>query len=120
MKILAAQGDAHWQYYLGLVLIGQMPGQKNISEGLALLKVVARNNTKYSADAMRLLGSAYKSPDPELRDNELAYQWLYLASQQSIFKSTSGILPDRELSSAITPRRMKELEQSAPELLRNR
>ena len=144
MKLLAAQGDAHWQYYLGLMFIGLVSGEKNIPEGLALLKTVARSNNKYSADAMRFLGLFYKSPDFALHDNELAYQWLYLTSQQPQFRGVSFLLPGGEelttvtsqrmkeltqsprisVSAAfqgiITPQRMKELEQSAPSLLRNR
>jgi hypothetical protein len=119
MKLLAAQGDAFYQYYLGLVHIGRVAGEKNIPEGLALLKTVAQNNNRHGADAMRFLGYFYKSPDPALRDNELAYQWLYLASQQPSLQRAE-ILPEKELCAVIAPQRMRELEQSAPELLKIR
>jgi hypothetical protein len=120
MKLLAAQGDAFYQYYLGLVHLGRVAGEKNIPEGLALLKTVAQNNNRHSADAMRFLGEFYKSPGSALRDNELAYRWLYLASQQPMFKDISAILPDKELTAVIAPQRMRELEQRAPELLKTR
>ena len=144
MKLLAAQGDAHWQYYLGLVLIGQVPGEKNIPEGVALLKTVARSNNKYSAGAMRIMGLSYKSPVFALHDNELAYQWLYLTSQQPQYRDIPFLLPVgdelapvtsqgmKELAQMprisvsaafqgiIAPQRMKELEQGAHELLNNR
>jgi hypothetical protein len=119
MKLLAAQGDAFYQYYLGLVHLGRMAGEKNIPEGLALLKTVAQNNNRHSADAMRILGDFHKSPASALRGNELAYQWLYLASQQPSLQRAE-ILPDKELSAVIVPQRIREFEQSAPELLKNR
>jgi hypothetical protein len=120
IKLLAAAGDEHWQYYLGLILIGGVSGPKALPEGLAVLKKVALRNNKYSADAMRSIGNVYKQPDFSLQNFELSYQWLYLASQQPFYKGTTFLIPDEELSAVITPQRMKELESSAHTLLQDR
>jgi hypothetical protein len=120
IKLLAAAGDEHWQYYLGLILTGQVAGPNNPSEGLAVLKQVALRKNKYSADAMRFIGYLYMRPDTPLFDYELAYQWLYLASQQSPFKGTTYPLPNEKLNVVITSKRMRELESSANSLLQNR
>lgn len=119
MKLLAANGDMHWQYYLGLVYVGVLQGETNIPEGLVLLTNLAKlPNSK--PNVMRYLGQSYKKPSP-YQNHELAYQWLYLASQHPDFKD-QGItdLPDAELSAAILPQRRKELETSAKDLLQNR
>jgi len=116
----AGAGDEHWEFYLGLILIGQVPGPTNVSEGLAVLKKVALRNNKYSADAMRSIGYVYKRTDGESQNYELAYQWLYLASQRPPFKGTAVPLPDETLSGAISSQRMKELERGASQLLRDR
>jgi len=117
IKLLAAEGDEYWQYYLGLILTGQVQGEKNIPEGLVLLKQIALSHSKYNAQAMRFLGEAYKKFNSPYQ-NELAYQWLYLASQQPSFKGGS-LLPDAQLTKTITPQRMNELEISAPKLLQS-
>jgi len=120
IKLRAAAGDEFQQYYLGLILIGQIPGPTNIQEGLAVLKEVARRNNKYSADAMRSIGGVYKQSNATHKNYALAYQWLYLASQQPPFKGTAHPLPDEQLNAEITPERMMELERSAPSLLQER
>lgn len=118
IKSLAAEGDEHWQYYLGLILIGQVPGEKNIPEGVHLLNKIALSQSKYNAQAMRFLGETYKKPNSPYQNNELAYQWFYLASQQPQFKGGS-LLPDEQLTKEISSQRMKELEISAPKLLQS-
>jgi len=120
IKLLAAAGDAHWQYYLGLILTGQVAGPDNPSEGLTVLRQVALGKSKYSADAMRFIGYLYMRPDTPLHNYELAYQWLYLASKEARFKGTGHPLPNEKLTEVITPHRMKELERSANSLLQNR
>lgn len=120
IKLLATAGDKHWQYYLGLILTGQVAGPTDIAEGLATLKKVALRKNKYSADAMRFIGYLYMRPDTPLVDYELAYQWLYLASQDARFRGTSYPLPNEKLSEVILPKRMQELERSANSLLQSR
>jgi len=118
IKALAEAGDEFQQYYLGLILVGQVPGPDNVSEGLKVLKDVASRGNKYSVDAMRFIGYVYLGSDFSFRNLELAYQWLYLASNLPPFKGTDILLPNTELSAAITPARMKELERNAGDLLR--
>lgn len=118
IQLQAEAGDAFQQYYLGLILIGHVPGPQNISEGIALLKKVARAGGKHSADAMRFIGEVYKRPNTSLQNYELSYQWFYLASQQPQFKGLSFPLPDAKLSAELSPQRIKELEQSASSLLK--
>jgi hypothetical protein len=120
IQIRARAGDDHWQYYLGLILIGGVPGPVNVPEGLAVLKKVALRNNTYSADAMRFIGYVYKEPDSAFKNYELAYQWLYLASQQQQTPGSTFPLPDEELSLVISPQRMKELERDAHRLVQNR
>jgi hypothetical protein len=120
IQIRARAGDDHWQYYLGLILIGNVSGPANVPEGLAVLKEVALRNNKYSADAMRFIGYMYKKPTSAFRNYELAYQWLYLASQRQSTPGSTFPLPDEELNQVISPQRMKELERDAHRLLQNR
>lgn len=120
IRSLAAAGDEFQQYYLGLILIGQVPGPKNVPDGLAVLKEVALLNNKYSADAMRFIGYVYKEAESSLQNYELAYQWLYLASLRSTQPGSTFPLPDEKLSSVISPQRMRELERRAQQLLENR
>ena len=121
IKMWAEAGDVHWQYYLGLILTGTVPGPKNIPEGLDTLKKVAiLHDRKNSAQAMRAIGWVYKRPGP-YQNFELAYQWLFLASHEPpVNEHSSGYLPDKELDAVIAPERMKELEKSALDLLQNR
>jgi hypothetical protein len=120
MKVRAANGDEYQQFYLGLILIGQVPGPTNIQEGLALLKQVAGRNNKYSANAMLSIGEVYRRPNSPIQNYALAYQWLYLASQQPPFRGTAFPLPDEELGKIINSERRKELERSAQSLLQER
>lgn len=121
IKLRAAVGETHWQYYLGLILTGKVNGPENIPEGLSVLKnLVMRNTRHYTADAMRAIGWAYMRPGA-YQDYELAYQWFFVACQEPPFnEGKCGILPDKKLNAVITPERMRELEKSASSLLKNR
>jgi hypothetical protein len=120
IRLRAGAGDEYQEFYLGLILIGQVPGPTNVREGLALLVKVAKRNNKYSPNAMVSIGEVFKRPNSPLQNYSLAYQWLYLASQTSPFKGTSYPLPDAQLSLVISSERMKELERSAQSLLEDR
>jgi hypothetical protein len=117
IQMRARGGDEHWQYYLGLILVGDVPGPKDIPQGLAVLQEVARRSNKYSTDAMRIIGYVYKRPNTPYQDYELAYQWLFLASRGSIARGSTYPLPDEELNSVLSPQRMKELERDAQQLV---
>jgi len=111
----------HWQYYLGLIFTGAVPGPPNMPEGLETLKKLALlHDREISGQAMRAIGWAYKRPGP-YQNYELAYQWTYLATREPSMNEYPGShLPDKELDAVITPERMKELEKSALDLLQNR
>jgi hypothetical protein len=120
IKLRAESGDEFQQFYLGLILIGQVPGPTNVEEGLAFLKQVAKRNGKYSANAMISIGETYKRSHSSIQNYEEAYQWLYLASQQPLFKETGFPLPDKQLNSVLTLDQRKELERNAHNLLQER
>jgi hypothetical protein len=112
---LLAKSDEHWQFYYGLILVGQVAGPKDVQKGLEVLQQVARRNNKYSANAMVSLGTIYKRP--AFKNHELAYQWLYLASRQPAYKGTEFPLPDEELNASLSQKRRAALEQTAPKLI---
>jgi hypothetical protein len=119
IKRRAEAGDESQQFYLGLILVGQVPGPKNLHDGLAVLKEVAIRDNKHSPSAMRTIGELYMQSGSPVRNDELAYQWLYLAAQRPPFKGTGYSLQDEKLNAAIPPERRKQLERAADGLLRN-
>lgn len=120
IKLLADSGEEFYEYYLGLILIGQMVGPQDFPQGLAMLKRVALRNNKFSNDAMRFIGYAYRDSEAPIRNAELAYQWLYLASKRKTNPDDTFPLPDEALNAEIGLERRLELEKSAPKLLQDR
>ncbi|MBK9394908.1 MAG: hypothetical protein IPN40_13870 [Uliginosibacterium sp.] len=113
----AMAGDAFQQFYLGLIQVGQVPGPVNLPEGVRVLSQVAKLNNRYSANAMVAIGRAYQRPDAAFRNDALAYQWFYLASQHTDFKGLGYPLPDQALSAALGAAQMQALEREARRLL---
>ena len=113
----AMAGDAFQQFYLGLIQVGQVPGPVNLPEGVRVLTQVAKLNNRYSANAMAAIGRAYLRPEAAFRNEALAYQWFYLASQHADFKGLGYPLPDQALSAALGAAQMQALEREAPRLL---
>lgn len=113
----AMAGDLFQQFYLGLIQVGQVPGPVDLPEGVRLLTQVAKLNNRYSANAMVAIGRAYQRPDVAFRNDALAYQWFYLASQHADFKGQGYPLPDKALSAALGTAQRQALEREAPRLL---
>lgn len=113
----AMAGDLFQQFYLGLIQVGQVPGPVNLPEGVRVLTQVAKLNNRYSANAMVAIGRAYQRPDAAFRNEALAYQWFYLASQHADFKGQGYPLPDKALSAALGTAQRQALEREAPRLL---
>lgn len=130
MKLLAAQGDAYWQFYVGMQLIwGFNPAggdytayaekRRGNSEGIKLLQSAARSkHPSASANAMNQLSRIYQSRDYGIQDYELAYQWAFLASQQELYKGSYYFA--KEFNTLISQNRQKELQGHAAELLQDR
>jgi TPR repeat protein len=130
MKLLAADGDGYWQFYVGLQLVnGFNPAggdyrayeerRKGNAEGVRLLQSAARSkHSNASANAMNALSKIYLSKDYGVQNYELAYQWSFLASKQSLFKHE--YIFDSDLVSKILPERIEELQDNAAGLLQNR
>ena len=133
MKLLAAQGDAYWQFYVGVQLVnGFDPNggdytaysatRKGNPEGIKLLRSAATSgHSVASANAMNTLGKFYlpkEGLDIGLPNYELAYQWQFLASKQPLF--SSGYTIDPILYEHFSPERMIELQKHAQNLLQNR
>lgn len=113
----AMAGDAFQLFYLGLIQVGQVPGPVNLPEGVRVLTQVAKLNNRYSANAMVAIGRAYQQADTAFRNDALAYQWFYLASQHADFKGQGYPLPDKALSAALDTAHMQALEREALRLL---
>lgn len=128
MNQLAKEGDAYWQYYVGLQLInGFEPAggdhtawldkRKGNPPGIQLLHAAARSkHVVASANAMNQLSIVHRSHVYGRKDLELSYQWAVLASQQELFKAGYVFAP--EYDEQIAPARQKELQMRAAELLR--
>lgn len=127
MKTLAANGDAYWQFYVGLQLINGFPwtggdataynpahrGQPN---GLRLLQTAARSSRPATAaNAMNALARFYLSGAHGPDKDALAYQWQYLASRQPLFTGTYVFDPG--LLRRLPAKRRLALEAEAHELL---
>lgn len=130
MNLLAKNGDAWYQFYVGLQLIdGFDPNagsngaydakKKGNPEGIALLRAAARTDHRTaSANAMNLLGRVYLSEEYGVRDLALAYQWHYLASRQPLF--ADGFVFDERFARSLSPERMARLRKTAGRLLESR
>jgi hypothetical protein len=136
IKLRATAGEEHWQYYLGLIDLGLVPGPQNIPEGLALLTEMAAHSTHYSSNSMSSIGVFYKNTKTSYKNYEISYQWFYLASDKnseqayerfylasqmwSLKDGEKVFLHNENTNAAISPERRKELEHSAPNLLQHR
>lgn len=130
MNLLAKDGDAWYQFYVGLQLIDGFdpsvgpngayePKKRGNPEGIALLRAAARaEHRTASANAMNALGRVYLSDDYGVRDLALAYQWHYLASQQPLF--ADGFVFDERFARSLSPEDMVRLRKSAGALLEPR
>lgn len=127
MNALAAEGDAYWQFYVGLQLINGFPqaggdafaydpAQRGNPEGLRLLRAAARSgHQNAAANAMNALARFYLSGTPDPGEDALAYQWQYLASRQSLFEGSYVF--DTGLLQRIGSKRRRALEAQAHALL---
>ena len=128
MNLLEKNGDAWYQFYVGLQLVdGFDPSagpngaydakKKGNPEGIALLRAAARaDHRTASANAMNLLGRVYLSDEYGVRDLALAYQWQYLASRQPLFED--GYTFDERFATELSADDMKRLRSSADRLLK--